>query len=222
MHGDRFLWIDAICINQSRLEEKNVQVNLMREIYAKVILTTALLSPLWDGIDLAVSFIQHMASEAVFDTALNIQYEEGVPSQQTKDQLMQTLNIPVEDSLDCDGFIRFLRNPWFQRAWVFQEVVVLENSIIHCGSVCNEKHFRFIILVRSCLAVSALGNIKSEFHGPVSRMAHIGHVLAEKVNTRDAMQFNESSGTPTEPLSLRRFRSKRQGICASGSCEGRN
>ncbi|KAE9380966.1 hypothetical protein N431DRAFT_459871 [Stipitochalara longipes BDJ] len=32
-HEPRVLWVDAICINQSDVSEKNIQVPLMREIY---------------------------------------------------------------------------------------------------------------------------------------------------------------------------------------------
>lgn len=34
----RLLWIDAICIDQTRVMERNHQVGLMRDIYSKVIL----------------------------------------------------------------------------------------------------------------------------------------------------------------------------------------
>jgi hypothetical protein len=33
--ADRVLWVDAICINQFDLEEKNIQVPLMKDIYSK-------------------------------------------------------------------------------------------------------------------------------------------------------------------------------------------
>jgi len=36
MSKDGYYWIDAICIDQSRTEERNHQIGLMREIYAMV------------------------------------------------------------------------------------------------------------------------------------------------------------------------------------------
>ena len=39
------LWVDALCINQSDLEERAQQVLLMREMYAKAGYTLILLGP---------------------------------------------------------------------------------------------------------------------------------------------------------------------------------
>ncbi|KAK1969564.1 hypothetical protein LY78DRAFT_678439 [Colletotrichum sublineola] len=62
--GPRVLWIDAICINQVDISERNVQVQQMRSIYTRAIRTVIWLGTATeDGTsDLALAFLSKMAA----------------------------------------------------------------------------------------------------------------------------------------------------------------
>lgn len=54
-------WIDAICINQGNVEEKNQQVALKRQIYEHAQPAVIWLGKAWDGLQLAISAIGRLA-----------------------------------------------------------------------------------------------------------------------------------------------------------------
>ncbi|KAK2009000.1 hypothetical protein LZ32DRAFT_631198 [Colletotrichum eremochloae] len=62
--GPRVLWIDAICINQADISERNVQVQQMRSIYTRAIRTVIWLGTATEdgSSDLALAFLNKMAA----------------------------------------------------------------------------------------------------------------------------------------------------------------
>jgi len=60
----RVLWVDAICINQESIEERNHQVQRMGEIYGRASTVLIWLGPKGGFSDLAFSFIRRLKMEA--------------------------------------------------------------------------------------------------------------------------------------------------------------
>ncbi|KAH8671797.1 heterokaryon incompatibility protein-domain-containing protein, partial [Tricladium varicosporioides] len=101
-----YLWVDAICINQVDLEERNEQVRLMGTIYA-----TATKSIIYLG-------ESDRESERAI-RALRQPYPQHYRAQ---------------DRLRDDIVATILQRPWFTRVWVLQELALSQNPIIQCGS----------------------------------------------------------------------------------------
>lgn len=59
----RLLWVDAICIDQDSIEERNHQVQNMRAIYQQAIQVLVWLGPAWDSSRLAFDFLNICATE---------------------------------------------------------------------------------------------------------------------------------------------------------------
>ncbi|KAF2198951.1 hypothetical protein GQ43DRAFT_359511, partial [Delitschia confertaspora ATCC 74209] len=56
--GKRIVWIDALCINQSDVRERNHQVSLMKQIYSSSVQTVVYLGePYWTS-DRAIAFFE--------------------------------------------------------------------------------------------------------------------------------------------------------------------
>lgn len=114
------LWIDAICINQSDMEEKAGQVRLMRDIYAH-----------------AYAVVVSLGEPTVqTDSGMDLIY----PLEQELRHLEQGL--PANESFWRDnpatgpgwtGLGEVLRRPWFGRIWVIQEAAVGPAPLILCG-----------------------------------------------------------------------------------------
>jgi hypothetical protein len=111
----RTYWIDAICIDQSNVQERNHQVQLMKNIYSKAESVSIWLGPADEG-----SFCIE-AMEILRD---------------------------MENWLDCNGFTLFVRgesgieqeiilalcqNKYWERMWIFQEVVLACEATIYFG-----------------------------------------------------------------------------------------
>lgn len=107
-HSARNIWVDAICINQADIEERNHQVHIMRRIYLKAASVIVWLGP------------------------------ESKPSRAAIDLIVECNRSGSERLLDHkEGALRglpdiFLRS-WWKRIWIVQEVVAARELVIFCG-----------------------------------------------------------------------------------------
>ena len=105
----RVLWVDAVCINQLDILERNHQVCLMHEVYS-----TAYSVLVWLG---------EASDES--DTAMDLLKEWS--AWPTRTQHAETP--PILDSVIC--------RPWWSRIWIVQELALARSDpIILCGRKC--------------------------------------------------------------------------------------
>ena len=103
---DMYYWIDAICINQDDVEEKNVQVAMMGEIYARATCVLACIGP------------HHDDSRLLFDLILKSKYVNF--SQQGLTRARLAIN-------------HIASRAYFQRLWVVQELHKAKKVLLCCG-----------------------------------------------------------------------------------------
>ena len=60
---ERIIWVDALCINQSNLQEKMHQVSHMGNIYKQASQIVVWLGDSWEGIDVAIEFFRQTAED---------------------------------------------------------------------------------------------------------------------------------------------------------------
>ncbi|KAH9211013.1 heterokaryon incompatibility protein-domain-containing protein [Leptodontidium sp. 2 PMI_412] len=106
---ERVLWVDAICIDQSNLEERKQQVQLMAKIYAKAHRVI-----IWLGRGTAD------AEGALEDIRLAANEE---------------LTKSSKEEMNQQAILSLLQRPWFQRIWVLQEVAAARHVVMMCGSM---------------------------------------------------------------------------------------
>ncbi|KAG5818079.1 hypothetical protein H9Q74_010235 [Fusarium xylarioides] len=145
-HTERILWIDAICINQEDLEERQAQVKLMKHIYTKSERVVIWLGPdpASDGVNHLCEMLQTIPNLPgpqlskrertffemnVFDADRWHQDEDTVSSK-VPDQIKKDFVIPQEAK---KGAIAVLTRPWWSRTWTVQEMVLAPSAIIMCG-----------------------------------------------------------------------------------------
>ncbi|PMD57266.1 HET-domain-containing protein, partial [Hyaloscypha bicolor E] len=100
----RIIWVDAICIDQSNIEERNHQVPLMKTIYSNAVAVQVWLGSPSERSDGAMEILK--------------QIFQGVPF----------IEIKVGDSLlqddDLWSVIELMKRPWWSRTWVRQELIL--------------------------------------------------------------------------------------------------
>jgi hypothetical protein len=109
------LWVDAVCINQQDVVERNEQVAMMRDIYASATAVT-----IWLG-------EADKNSDSTFD-ALPIL----IGSRKWPDDVSQRVNILQH----CGNFFFGLADcrSWLSRVWILQELAMSRNDpIVVCG-----------------------------------------------------------------------------------------
>ncbi|RDK45914.1 TPR-like protein [Aspergillus phoenicis ATCC 13157] len=107
----RLFWIDAICIDQSSISERNHQVNMMRDIYAGATLTVVWLGQGFDFSDLAIRYIAN----------------PGLPTKETTSALEKALK-------------SLLEQPYWSRIWIVQELLLAKTVIFYCGRASFTWH----------------------------------------------------------------------------------
>ena len=136
----RYLWADALCINQQDINEKNVQVAKMGEIYSGASSVLVWLGPgdqrTGHVVDLSrqlCSIARHYAVQDVPTTSMDLRGDiwDGLANISNQ-QLAKRDSIALE--FDFRGMDEFYSQPWFQRLWVIQEVALARRITIRCGS----------------------------------------------------------------------------------------
>ena len=137
----RLLWVDAVCINQGSIEERNRQVAIMCDIYRNATRTIAWLGPEADGSNDALAMVpdlfavQYGAVNEVENKASTI-----APSTRYKLPSEDVQSNPILHRLEQNkaarrAFLALLERPWFSRAWIVQEVAVASQVTLVCGSL---------------------------------------------------------------------------------------
>ena len=148
----RTLWVDAVCINQADVIEKNHQVHMMSNIYRNAQEVLIWLGEERDDTAQAWSFFDVL--ETSFDTGFN-HYNPDLSD--TSKWLGPGLNplgkgLPPREAPVWGAVEALLRSPWFSRIWTFQEIIVATNAVVHCGSHMMpwERFFKLIKWIHVC------------------------------------------------------------------------
>jgi len=153
---ERVVWIDAVCIDQKNIEERNNQVAIMGRIYK-----CGRNNLIWLGNDKSTNapsmvryvnrLVEHMRAEtedfknaekALFDPSGAFRFpKQGFPA----------------GFEHCLGSIKALVHlPWFRRIWVVQEAALSRQSICYWGN-CT---FNLLDVLRSVLWLNYKGGFR--------------------------------------------------------------
>ena len=110
---NRILWIDVICINQRKPDERNQQVSMMSEIYGQAQEVCVWLGEADKHSKIAFDFI--------------------------RDEIIQLRDFDKlcdnpEHTPKWDAMLNLMKRPWFSRRWVVQEIALARKAKIYCGS----------------------------------------------------------------------------------------
>lgn len=135
-HKHRVLWVDALCINQSDIPERNNQIKQMSKVYKQAQQTLV-----WLG-------RESTTTQDAFQFLLSL---PALPKPISRHHTHL-----AELSKFCTGFravLRLLHREWWRRLWTLQETVLAREVSVLCGHHCIDWR-KF-----SCLA-----SLKSEIY----------------------------------------------------------
>ncbi|TGO76834.1 hypothetical protein BELL_0134g00060 [Botrytis elliptica] len=116
-----FLWVDAICINQNDLTEQAIEVKRMGMIYSS-----------------AETVIVWIGAPRIESDAPNLRYilRRLDRTRQDIDPKLLDSEWPVWSDNNSSRMInQFFSKEWWQRTWVFQEIVLAKSIFLHYGTV---------------------------------------------------------------------------------------
>ncbi|KAL9576578.1 MAG: hypothetical protein Q9212_006982 [Teloschistes hypoglaucus] len=112
---DQPMWIDALCINQQDVKERENQVGLMKRIYSRAQQVTVWLGEQSDNSDSAFDLLEMLAWQ---DDPVNWLFRYFVDGQLRN--LIKAIN-------------RLYSRPYWRRLWIVQEIAVGAQVRFHCG-----------------------------------------------------------------------------------------
>ncbi|RKF56433.1 Heterokaryon incompatibility protein 6, OR allele, partial [Erysiphe neolycopersici] len=121
----RFLWVDAICINQDDLDERGQQVSLMKNIFPMASKVLVWLGEADEKTELAIKAIDKWAT-------FNRQYRcNSDATRFSKFEERFAFKPGYRDTLQAVGALT--SRPWFDRCWTFQEILLSSQAEINVG-----------------------------------------------------------------------------------------
>lgn len=114
----RYLWVDAICIDQKETNERSEQVLHMLDIYKNASRVIVWLGEESEDSHLAMVSMNHLDQR-----------------EQRKDITFRVHDEGCYNKLKrlCEAQCQFFERPWFRRGWIRQEISVAKDIVVVCG-----------------------------------------------------------------------------------------
>ncbi|KAG7294469.1 hypothetical protein NEMBOFW57_004542 [Staphylotrichum longicolle] len=137
----RLLWVDAVCIDQTNIDERNQQVAIMRDIYSRARRTVVWLGPEAEGSNEALAIVPdllairnrkyHGAGRFPAPTGVRSRFSLSPEEIEAEPGLKRL----IQNEQARAAFLALLGRPWFSRVWIVQEVTVSFDTTVLCGSL---------------------------------------------------------------------------------------
>jgi hypothetical protein len=147
----RVLWIDAVCINQDDLLERNQQVAMMRDIYRSSANTVIWLGEATPECCEALDLVSKIIEVGLADERLGIRRNLWSVNEAERMGLPMIHNTVWYDLFD------FFNREWFYRVWIIQELALSKKATILCG----KKSLPWKMLALACVYL-----IRNGLNGP--------------------------------------------------------
>jgi hypothetical protein len=121
-----FFWIDAICIDQENISERNHQVNLMKYIYSQA--------------KRVIVWLGTSREDVQDDIKAALDYLLAWKKADTAERAHQLSHSELQDSL-----LRMFNRPYWSRLWIIQEVLLAKDIVVfdRCGLCWWKDIFRW-------------------------------------------------------------------------------
>jgi hypothetical protein len=172
----RYLWADAVCINQRDIKERGNQVHLMKEIYSR-----CQRARVWIDVDLD---IEDPGVQRLFTLRL-----DGTSGRLGDDPDFWAKLVPL------------LQHPYWNRLWIQQELVFAPDLIFHCRKTTIPGHC--LMALQHLLFQRYARNAKS-IHTDDAWCQFGRHISIEKSPSRHLVWWRKmvQSKVPVDPSTL--------------------
>ena len=177
----RLLWVDAVCIDQRNIPERNAQVLRMNLIYEQAYRVLVWLGE--ESADSAIAMdlleklggkVEDMEFEDKFERFQDISY---VLRPKDPSKLMAFTDLDKTDLKALDNLLR--RRAWWSRMWVIQELAYGETVLLICGHRTVNWHTVDSLL--SCTGILKLDGAAREKMAGALRTAYFLNSLRDAI-----------------------------------------
>ncbi|KAI1145532.1 heterokaryon incompatibility protein-domain-containing protein [Nemania diffusa] len=125
------IWIDALCINQQDIVERNKHVKMMASIYQNVLRVRVWVGDVV-GLEPPLFKVLDDLDEIVIDLKEKLESSKSI-----EDGHRCCMSHPKWYSVDWYTLAQFLDRAWFERVWVVQEVANAKEVVFQTGQHCR-------------------------------------------------------------------------------------
>ncbi|KAK4160704.1 ankyrin repeat-containing domain protein [Cladorrhinum sp. PSN259] len=186
---ERILWVDAICINQGNIPEKESQILFMTKIFARARAVIVWLGEAANDSDKALDVIRGAAEKQHTNFPIVGASQQAIHQQPTDSRAHGTIPLAISELLE---------RPWFQRFWILQEVAAARYVLIKCGHKEIDGY-------GFCAGLSAL-RLPYETHPTLQGLIPSIVYLIRGANFRAREESEETSQPGTFSLRIRPLR----------------
>ncbi|KAG7284225.1 hypothetical protein NEMBOFW57_010589 [Staphylotrichum longicolle] len=156
-----WVWIDAICINQTDNVEKAHQVAGMGDVYSCADRVLVWLGEAADDSDLACDLLPELN-----DRVWAVREKVGAWRALSEEEVASLGLVPADDPLWKAVLLLYSR-PWFQRLWIVQEIVLARECLFLCGKKKVEWNvlYNFAQATTQSVFVSNIAGLHTEAMG---------------------------------------------------------
>ena len=132
----RYLWADALCINQGDIDERSQQVAIMKQIYERAGKVLIWLGPDSDNNVASAKAITRLVSEEICRASNMTLSALSILSTETLDDALLAAEkdrLPAGNSNSWISLAWVFSKVWFKRIWVVQEAVSAQSISVLCG-----------------------------------------------------------------------------------------
>lgn len=126
---DKFIWADAICINQKDIEEKSAQVSMMDRIYSAASYVSAWLGPHDAHSKLGIQTLETIQTHLPQFQNSQIEPFSGLDKENYAAANIPFISWPEWSALGC-----IYQRQWFSRAWIVQEAILPTVLLMYIGN----------------------------------------------------------------------------------------
>lgn len=188
----RVLWIDALCIDQGNLDEREQQVKLMRQIYSQAEMVISWLGEAGDESGEAIDLIRRFGPLA--RAFCYNEYPESISQLRETMHWRDFFNAVIGFCMEDQNWValwKLLGRPYWYRVWMVQELVgagFFEDvrGVIMCGAALVEKslfdytYFVIVTMTGKSNTYRPSGPVLDEPRRTFDAMGHPqGFVMAE-------------------------------------------
>ena len=119
--ADKWLWVDAVCIDQKNETEKAIEVKRMHLIYTAAWRVLVWLGPADEDSDLAMDNLRSLT-----EIMTPLPSDEG-------DRGARQRRLAPADHPVWTAIVKLYNRSWFRRLWVMQEVILAKGIFVLCG-----------------------------------------------------------------------------------------
>ena len=125
---DDYIWIDALCINQEDVLERNTQVAMMNMIYERAGYVLVWLGEEDQWTEAAVG-----AVKKIMTNPQKFKESSIVPFTTCNTEEFEQQGLSPICRQEWDSLAALMARQWFRRIWVLQEVVLAPDLVMYCG-----------------------------------------------------------------------------------------